>query len=127
MKSMKDPFWDVRAREKAGADLMRDAKAAMTGKIAIAKRLLSLQHQPGYQDYVQAVEALHQHIVNSLVTFQGDNDMMRVQQGRAQALGEMVVLLTRTEQRTAALEKDLAELQNGSTDLLTGRPPEEKS
>lgn len=117
-----DPLWDVRDREAKEEAELRRAKERLEREINLGRRASTLQHQPGYQDFVKAVEGVHQAVITKMVGCNGDDSLMRVLQGKAQALGDVLTLLTKSDRQVAALEIQLKTLQNEEAQLKQRRP-----
>lgn len=107
-----DGLYDVRQGE---ADAKKDLEArarGLSGVINLGRRTLAMRAQPGYQDFVKAVEDLHTHALRQMVACKGTDSQLRQLQGKAQALNDVLAVLVKVEHTVETLEKELKGVQN---------------
>jgi hypothetical protein len=119
---MTDSFWDVRAQE---AEELRRITNAIEGNeraLGLANRIMALRESSGFQDMVKAVEDLIDHNDQQMVACMASDSMLRVLQGKSQALRDILKIFGNTENTVAHLVRRQEELQNALVDAERRRP-----
>jgi hypothetical protein len=119
-------FWSVQRREE---EELRDLSHKLEGTeraLNLAKRILAIRNAPGFQDFVDAVNDLQQHADRQLVGCLASDSYMRHLQGKAQALRDVMALLSRTENTATLLARQQKDLQN-ALDAARERRPKPRS
>lgn len=107
-----DDFWDVRAQEQKTKGHYQGQIDQLKRVIALGKRTLALRSQPGFKEFLQAIEDLRQAEQAKLVACFSGNEHMRIIQGKAQALNDVLALLRDTEKSIVGLEGRLEAVEN---------------
>ncbi|MDL1985729.1 MAG: hypothetical protein LWX54_16370, partial [Deltaproteobacteria bacterium] len=90
-------FWNVGKQEHMKLRELKTRVEANDRAIQMGKRALALQGTPGFNDFVEAVEGARKFVADQLLTSTNSNDYLRVLQGKAQALNDVMALLRQTE------------------------------
>jgi len=118
----RDDFWNVKVREQQEEDQLRREILDISVQIETVKKVESIRHAPGFQEFLKAVQARHSLAREKLV---GDNkltnDGLREQRGRVKELESILALLTKP-QIDAVLAEQLAERKNALVEVLRRRP-----
>ncbi len=79
----------------------------ITRVINLGQRLLTIKNAPGYQQFEKAVEDLRQYAQTEMIGCKGNNDQLRILQGRCQAFSSILALMRRTEHNLESLVQQL--------------------
>ncbi len=96
----------------------------LEGEIGLCDRVLVAKNSPGFTEFIKAVQTKRDITRRDMETCYGSNDMIRILQGRAQALNSMALILTDTEHLKQNLVRDLEALREQET--ATVRPDEQR-
>lgn len=107
-----DDFWDVRSQEKKVKERYQGQIDQLKRVINLGKRTLSLRSQSGFPDFLSAIENLREAETAKLVACFGGNEHMRIIQGKAQALNDILAVLRDTEKSIEGLEARLEAVEN---------------
>lgn len=107
-----DDFWDIRAQETRTQDSYKRQIDQLKRVINLGQQTLSLRGQPGFLQFIEAIEGLREAEQAKLVACYSGNDHMRIIQGKAQALNDILALLRDTEKSIEGLEARLEAVQN---------------
>lgn len=103
-------FRSVRDQE---AEYIADLRAKMRklrADIGLADRVLVLKNAPGFTEFVTAVTRKRDLVRRDMETCFGDNTVLRMLQGRTQALTSILSIVSDTEKLRAKLNEDLDQL-----------------
>jgi hypothetical protein len=114
-----DDFWDISAQEKKTQDFFRTRIDQLERVISLGRKTLSLRAQPGFQEFIGAIQDLRDAEVRKLLGFDGPTDQMRVIQGKTRALSDIIGLLADTDNSIKALENQLKIVKNDAARVLT--------
>lgn len=114
-----DGFWNVQAQEERAKKEVTDQIEALSRVINLGRRALALRGQTGFEDFVKSVADLREHAKNQLVASTSTDQEMRILQGKAQALSDVLALLRDTERSVEALEARREQLQNRLAEAVT--------
>ncbi len=114
---MIDQFWNVKEREAAEEQQLRDRLDAAQRAIALGKRALALKSAAGYQDFFKAIEDMRSHSMRMMVHEPSDTELRRLQ-GRVQAFTDILGVLDRSEN---AVEQLAAQVESIQTELAAAR------
>lgn len=104
--------WEqVRETEERITKQIRGDIDRLTRVINTAQRLLTIKNAPGYQQFEQSIEDLRQYAQTEMVGCKGDNDEIRILQGRCQAFSSILALMRRTEHNIQNLSQQLEAAQ----------------
>lgn len=87
---------------------LRDRKSA----VAVADRLLALEGQAGYREFVTELERRRDARVHELVTTTSSDSYLRVLQGRCQELGALISLMRNLRENREALATEVSRLED---------------
>jgi hypothetical protein len=90
----------------------------LTRVINLGQRLLTIKNAAGYQQFEKAVEDLRQYAQTEMVGCKGDNDKLRILQGRCQAFGSILALMRRTEHNIESLSQQLEVVQANAEQVV---------
>ena len=128
-EDMSDPFWSVKDREQEEENQLRRRILEISVQADTVKRAGALRHAPGFQEFLQTIQAQHVLAREKLI---GDNrltnDGLREQRGRVKGLESVLALMTKPE-IGEDLATQLAECKNRLAEALKRRPkpkPEEQ-
>ena len=108
MGSVEHSQWEnVRNTEERISKELNGEIDRITRVINLGQRLLVIKNAPGYQQFEQAVEDLRTYAQNEMVGCKGENDQLRILQGRCQAFGSILALMRRTEHNLESLSQQL--------------------
>ena len=119
---MMDVFTDIRKQEANAVAMIRNDIAAVDNEIALQARARVLEHAPGWQHYQHALQGLLDRATTDLVTTTRGNDYLRWQQGRVQALRDVLTILRGGDQLSEQLMQRRAALAERLQDLLQVAP-----
>lgn len=112
-----DAFADIRKQEAEAVAGFRNAIAGIDAELAVVIRARGLENLPGFQQYQQSLQQLLDRATTDLVTTTRSSDYLRWQQGRVQALRDVLTILRggdllseQLTQRRAVLAERLQEL-----------------
>jgi len=117
-----DTFWDVKAREKAEEEALAGEIRSIEAALSVVQKATALRHAPGFQDFVKALESMHQTARHGL-----ENDLkltdagLRERRGYVRGLSDAISILTR-EGQTEQLAKQLQQRQNLLAEARSRRP-----
>lgn len=114
-----DDFWNVQAQEIHTRDGYRREIDQLQRKINLCRRTLSLRAQSGFKEFLDDIDSLRQVELNKLIGCYSSNENMRIIQGRAQALSDILSLLKDTEKTVEGLEARLSSVQNAMAAAIT--------
>lgn len=114
-----DDFWDIRAQESRTQDSYKKQIDQLKRVIHLGRQTLSLRGQPGFVKFIEAIDGLREAEQAKLVACYSGNDHMRIIQGKAQALNDILALLRDTEKSIEGLEARLKAVQNEMSAVLT--------
>lgn len=118
-----DVFWDIRGQERAEEQALRQRGEALERAINLGKRAQALRHQPGYEDFLKAIQGCLEGVTRQMLNQDLSDSGLRFQQGRAQALRDVLTLLAKADQNIQVLERQLSEVKEA--DALFRRPKNE--
>ncbi len=107
-----DDFWNIGAQERRTKESYQKQIDQLNRVIALSRKTLTLKHQPGFKEFTESIESLRQVEQSKLVTCFSSNDHMRIIQGKAQALSDILAILRDTEKTVEGLEAQLQAVQN---------------
>lgn len=107
-----DDFWSIQDRERKIREGHRAQVEAYQRAIGLADRIAAVKHQPGWSDFLKALEDCHQGRVDELVAFAGSSEQLWVLQGRLRELKQILALARHPEKNREALAQTLAQLQD---------------
>ena len=105
------------------ADLQAKIRKA-EGEIGLCDRVLVAKNSPGFVEFMKAVETKRDITRRDMESCYGSNDLLRMLQGRAQALNSMALILTDTEHLKQNLVRELEALRE--QEHATVRPDEKR-
>jgi len=106
-----DNFWITADREKA-VRMQLDADINnLKGTINLAKRIIALKGNAGWDDFVKAVQDCRIYRRQELELSSGSNSELHILQGRCRELGAIMSLMTQTEDNTRTLVGRLESLE----------------
>lgn len=119
---MIDVFTDIRKQEAEAVGQLRNSIASIDAELAIYTRARSIESAPGFQQYLQSVQVLLERATTDLVTTTRSNDYLRWQQGRVQALRDILTILRGGDQLLEQLMQRRAVLADNLQQLLRVTP-----
>ena len=90
---------------------MRDRMRKLEGEIGLCDRVLVAKNSPGFTEFIKAVELKRDITRRDMEGCYGDDSMLRILQGRAQAFSSMAMILSDTEHLKVNLTRDLEALK----------------
>lgn len=102
--SEQDDLYRVKDQEQHVHDVFKGEIAHLDRLISLAKSLLSIRNQPGYQEFVSRLVKLKEAESAKLLACVDDNNRMRMIQGRAQALSDILGIVEDTEKNLKGLD-----------------------
>lgn len=89
----------------------------MDRAMAMGTAILSLKQSGGFQEFLKATEDLKVHLLQSMENFHGADSELRVLQGRAQGLTQVIGLMRSTESSLKALAERRKTVQDSLDDI----------
>ena len=117
-----DPFWDIRKHEKDEEQQLREQIERTDRELSLAKRALNLRGAAGFDDFLKNIAALRASVARDMVGCVGSDSWLRVLQGKAQALGDVLGLLGQSETAVERLAAQRSRLQDQLNEVLRRRP-----
>jgi len=117
-----DPFRDVREQEEATIRKLREELSSLEAEINLTRRSLALRGAAGYDDFVKAIEVLQARVQRHWMAFLGEDPYLRVLQGKAQALQDVLTIMTRSEKVLGRLVARQEDVQNRLRAVEDRRP-----
>lgn len=111
-------FRPVQETEGHLREWAKKEKDRLQRAINLAQRLMSLRNAPGYQPFQKAIEDLKTHAQEQMITHSGQNDDLRVLQGRCQAYGSILALMRRTESSIENLSQQLKAVEERAASMV---------
>lgn len=121
-QGLRDDFWDVREAEREEERQVRYRLDAITHELALAKRVLALRANEGFADFEKRIAALRAGVTRSMIAHQGSDSDLRVLQGKAQALSDIMTLMGQSEEAVERLAAQQKQVQNHLDQVLRRRP-----
>ena len=107
-----DDLWDEKASEEIARRTL-DAKINnLTGAVNLAKKILAIKGNAGWQEFVKAVEDCRVWRRQELELSTGTDAELRILQGRCRELGAILSLMVETEANTQTLVDRLQGLES---------------
>lgn len=129
MKQYEDSFWNVKAREEQQLKALRARLDQIERTVEMGRKAKALETSMGYQDFVKATESLKDGVVNQILGVNpsdpGSGHLLWQMKGKAQALNDVMALLTNATARIPALEAEGERIQNEIAEV-TKRIPQPK-
>ena len=116
---------DVRDTER---EIIQECKTRLESaqrQLALAERAVSIKGSPGYDEFIQKVVELRDATIRELVGTYGVDSYLRVLQGKAQALGDVLAIMTRGDSLLTQLAEKAVEAQNALSEAQR-RIPKQK-
>ncbi len=113
--------------EQTEAEYIEDIRTKIRkaeGEVGLCDRILVAKNSPGFVEFIKAVELKRDITRRDMEACYGTNDMLRMLQGRAQALNSMALILTDTEHLKQNLVRELEALRE--QEHATVRPDEQR-
>ncbi len=109
---MSEIFDNINQQEKEAIVSREKEIASINAQIAVTSRVSLVKTSPGWTDYESSIKEMLQRATNELLNCDSDDARMRQQQGRAQALRDILTLFVRGESMIALLAQRRDFLQN---------------
>jgi hypothetical protein len=94
---------------------LRDKMSKLSGEIGLCDRILVAKNSPGFTEFIKAVTLKRDITRRDMEGCYGDDSMLRILQGRCQALTSMALILNDTEHLKTNLTRDLDALREQET------------
>jgi len=115
-------LWDVRDIERREEMQLRNDIATIDRELFLARKSISLQSAAGFKEFLDGIQKLREVTVRKMVGCTEGNDQLRILQGKAQALQDILSLLEKSEMAAERLAALQATLQNDLALALERRP-----
>lgn len=108
---------DIREQEQEALRALENRKALIAQQLDMGRRANALRMASGYTEFVKNVQDALSTTLSRMMTYQGDPHGLWELKGRAQAMNNVLALLTQTSSMTEALEKELQQVENDLAEL----------
>lgn len=119
---MPDIFDNIRDQESEILRRKETEISSLNREIDVANKVSLLKSSPGFHDYQLCIQDLLQRATNRLVDMDESTDLLRQQQGRVQALRDILTIFARGENLVAQLAQRREALQAELNDLRRRMP-----
>lgn len=117
-----DDFWDVRKREQEQIAHLQRAIASVSKQLEVLENAEALRSSRGFAEFQASIGHLHDEVVRQMVGCTESNETLRMLQGKAQALRDILTLLKQSSEARKRLAGERERLQNELNEVLRRRP-----
>ena len=108
---------DVRETEREALRACKTRLDNAERQLAVAERASAIKGAPGFDAFVEKLTELRDAVTRELVGTHATDAYLRVLQGKAQALGDILSIMKRGDSRLSQLAERVKEAQNALDDV----------
>lgn len=110
--------WDVKKQEDHLREQTRRVGEELNRARELSKRILQLQHQPGFKEFTEQVRKLRELSVDAMTRRSVTSNEMFRAQGEVRAYDNMLAVMSNAEHALQTLESQIQAHENASRSVL---------